>query len=65
MKVRLVHTAVMCWEISDNCTNVIKFEVKQDMPGLTTRGMAALNDRGAAGKISSIKLEESLGAIAV
>ena len=21
MKVRLVHTAVMCWEISDNCTN--------------------------------------------
>ena len=38
MKVRLVHTAVMCWEISDNCTNVTKFEVKQDMPGLTTRG---------------------------
>lgn len=39
MKVRLVHTAVICWEISDSCTNVTKFEVKQDMPGLTTRGM--------------------------
>ncbi len=42
MKVRLVHTAVMCWEISDNCTNVIKFEVKQDMPGLTARGHGRL-----------------------
>ena len=42
MKVRLVHTAVMCWEISDNCTNVIKFEVKQDMPGLTIRGHGRL-----------------------
>ena len=42
MKMRLVHTAVMCWEISDNCTNVIKFEVKQDMPGLTTRGHGRL-----------------------
>ena len=38
MKVRLVHTAVMCWEISDNCTNVIKFEVRKIMPGLTARG---------------------------
>lgn len=50
MKVRLVHTAVMCWEISDNCINVTKFEVKQDMPGLAIRGgaWAALNsvDKG-------------------
>ena len=38
MKVQLVHIAVMCWEIPDSCTNVTKFEVKQDMPGLTTRG---------------------------
>ena len=38
MKVRLVHTAVMCREITDSCTNVTKFEVKQYMPGLTIRG---------------------------
>ncbi len=38
MKVRLVHTAVMCRELPDSCTNVIKFEVKQYMPGLTIRG---------------------------
>ena len=60
MKVRLVHTAVMCWEISDNCTN------KTGYARTYHKGAwAALNDRGAAGKISSIKLEESLGAIAV
>ena len=34
MKVRLVHTAEMCWGISDNCTNVTKFEssICPDLP---------------------------------
>ena len=46
MKVRLVHTAVMCWEISDNCTN------KTGYARTYHKGAwAALNDRGAAGKI--------------
>ncbi len=38
MKVRLVHTAVMCWEIPDSCINVIKWE----MPGLSIRGHGGL-----------------------
>ena len=60
MKVRLVHTAIMCWEIPDSGTN------KTGYARTYHKGAwAALNDRGAAGKISSIKLEESLGAIAV
>ena len=42
------------------------FWSKEDYARTYRKGAwAVLNDRGTAGKISSIKLEESLGAIAV
>jgi len=46
MKVRLVHTAIMCWEIPDKCTNKTGY-ARTYYEGAG----AALTDRGAAGKI--------------
>lgn len=42
MKVQSVHTAVLCWEIPDSCTDVTNFEVRKIMPGLTIRGHGRL-----------------------
>ena len=46
MKVRLVHTAIMCWEIPDKCTNKTGYALTY-----YEGAGAALTDRGAAGKI--------------
>ncbi len=64
MKVRLAHTAEMCWEIPDSCTIVTKFMVKTGYARTYHKGAwAAPNDRGAVINNKNFIKEDEIMAI--